>query len=326
MERIKVSVIIPVHNVSCYIEKCARSLLEQTIGSIEFIFVDDCSTDDSISILENVIADYPERKNVTHIERQDRNRGQSYARNIGLKIASGEYIAYCDADDWVDARMYQVLYEEASSQKADICYCDYNIVHKDSIQCQHAVDCSGLDKVDFMKRYMTSGLTVVWNMIVRRDVYFRNNLKFPQNITYCEDFWLSVRLMHFAEKVIKVNSSFYYYNRLNAASLLNEPSREACEDMLCAYLETVDFFRNTGDIEHYEKELSWRILAAKQDMVLNPEEYDRFLAIYPDSHRYITSCPEYFCNRKIKFMMWMLTHGLGIVVTGINHMRKLARR
>lgn len=326
MARIKVSVIIPVYNVARYIEKCARSLFEQTLDSMEFIFVDDCSTDSSVSVLENVIKDYPERAGCIHIRKCNMNHGPSHARNIGLEVASGEYIAYCDGDDWVDTDMYNIMYDEVTVQKADICCCDYNIVYENATVRQQAAGCSGLDKEQFMKRYISNGLTVLWNMIVKRSVYVDHDLKFPEYITYCEDFWLSVRLMYFAGKVSKVNEALYYYNRQNASSLLNSPTGKAQADMLRCYPETAGFFRVYGDLCRYERELSWRILGAKQEMVLNPEDYDKFLKIFPESHAYITSCPDKFCNKKIKLMMWLLVHKFGFIVTGINSLRKLAGR
>lgn len=82
-----VSVIIPVYKVEKYIERCARSLFEQTLESIEFIFVDDCSPDQSIKILQSVLQEYPHRTPHTKIIRHERNRGLAAARNTGRACA-----------------------------------------------------------------------------------------------------------------------------------------------------------------------------------------------------------------------------------------------
>ena len=89
MNRPKLSVVVPVYNVSKFIERCARSLFEQTLDDIEFIFVDDCSPDDSIDILRRVMLDYPERKDNIHIIRHSINKGLPAARNSGLSTARG---------------------------------------------------------------------------------------------------------------------------------------------------------------------------------------------------------------------------------------------
>lgn len=321
----EVSVIIPVYNVEAYIERCARSLFEQTLQDMEFIFVDDCSTDRSITLLKRVIEDYPQRKEQIHLRSLERNSGPSVARNIGLNLASGEYIIYCDSDDWVECDMYNKLYTCASRYHADMCYCDFYMVCQNDIKCIESV-AYVKEKVELLKRYLAEGLTVMWNMLVKRDIYLQHQLKYPDDIVYCEDFWLSVRLMYFSNSIIKVCEPLYYYNRSNQSSLLMKPMKRTFTDELHAVLDTIKFFSERGEIDLYNKELSWRILKVKQDMVLHPDEYQDFLTIYPDSHAYILSCPEIFCNKKIKIMMWLIVHRMQLLVTGINKLRKILGR
>ena len=95
-----VSVIIPIYNVEKYIERCVRSLMEQTLNDIEYIFVNDCTPDRSIEILQRTIAEYPQRKKYIQILTHDRNRGSACARNNGVKAATGEYIIHCDMISW----------------------------------------------------------------------------------------------------------------------------------------------------------------------------------------------------------------------------------
>ena len=103
MEQPKVSVVIPVYGVEKYIERCARSLFEQTMQEgIEYIFVDDCSPDRSIEILEKVLKEYPHREPQVKIIQHSKNQGIFYTRNTGVENATGEYIIHCDSDDWVE--------------------------------------------------------------------------------------------------------------------------------------------------------------------------------------------------------------------------------
>ena len=107
----KVSVIIPVYNVEKYIEKCARSLFEQTLDDIEYIFIDDCSPDNSMLVLSKVLKSYPKREAQVRIIRNPENKGVAYSRTIGMKAATGEYMIHCDPDDWVDKELYQNMYK-----------------------------------------------------------------------------------------------------------------------------------------------------------------------------------------------------------------------
>lgn len=108
-----VSVIIPVYNVGKFIERCARSLMEQTMDNVEYIFVDDASPDNSIQILQKVLADYPNRRDNVRILTHAENKGLPAARNTGLAVATGEYIFHCDSDDFVEPDMLEQLYGKA---------------------------------------------------------------------------------------------------------------------------------------------------------------------------------------------------------------------
>ena len=112
----KVSVVIPVYNVEKYIERCARSLFEQTLDSIEYIFVDDCSPDNSIAVMENVLAEYPHRKEQIKIIRHEVNQGPYAARRHALQAATGDYVISCDADDWVDYDLYEKMEKDVLAE------------------------------------------------------------------------------------------------------------------------------------------------------------------------------------------------------------------
>ena len=120
----KVSVCIPVYGVEKYIERCARSLFEQTMkDDIEFIFVDDCTPDKSIEVLQKVLEEYPNRKDQVKIIHHEVNKGLTGARNTALKYVSGDYIIHCDSDDWVDKDLYATMYKKAAKENADVVCC-----------------------------------------------------------------------------------------------------------------------------------------------------------------------------------------------------------
>ena len=128
----KLSVVIPVYGVEKYIERCARSLFEQTLDDIEYIFVNDCTKDRSIDILNAVINDYPARKEQVRIVHHEKNKGLPFARQSGWQVATGEYIANCDSDDWVALDFYEIMYNEAIEKNADMVVSDYILVEGES--------------------------------------------------------------------------------------------------------------------------------------------------------------------------------------------------
>lgn len=126
-----VSVIVLVYGVEEYIERCARSLFEQTLESLEYIFVDDCTPDASMDVLERVLDDYPARRSQVKILHNDVNRGQAFSRRRGVEAATGEYIIHCDSDDWIEPEMYSRLYSKAKEGNLDMLICRVRLVWPD---------------------------------------------------------------------------------------------------------------------------------------------------------------------------------------------------
>ena len=116
----KVSVILTIYNREKYIEKCIRSLLEQTLDNVELVVVDDASTDASLSILNNVLEEYPDRKPLVNLICLKKNAGRAVARQTGINHITGEYVIHVDSDDWIDSDMLELLYSKAKGTDADI--------------------------------------------------------------------------------------------------------------------------------------------------------------------------------------------------------------
>lgn len=105
----EISIIVPVYNTEKYIEKCSRSLFSQTFDSIEYCFIDDCSDDNSISLVKKVLAKFPNRRAACKFIRNETNIGVASSRNVELAIAEGKYIYFCDSDDYIDETMMEKI-------------------------------------------------------------------------------------------------------------------------------------------------------------------------------------------------------------------------
>ena len=117
-----ISVIVPIYNAEQYIDRCIKSILKQTYSNLEVLLIDDGSSDGSSSICKQ----YELSDNRVHYYHQH-NSGVSAARNKGLDIAKGEYIGFCDADDWIESDMYEVLYSMINSSQSDIAICSFTV-------------------------------------------------------------------------------------------------------------------------------------------------------------------------------------------------------
>ena len=207
----KVSVIIPIYGVEKYIERCARSLFEQTLDDIEYLFIDDCTPDRSIDILKFVLEDYPQRKTQVIIHRMEKNSGQAAVRKWGMMNATGKFVIHCDSDDWVDTNMYRAMYEKAVEDELDIVLCDFFRSNGE----KHEIYKNGVDGLKSKDEYFRQLLTYrcptsVWTKLVKRELYTKNDLLYP-NDNMWEDFVLSIQLFYYAKKIGYLPEPFYYY-------------------------------------------------------------------------------------------------------------------
>lgn len=315
MQKYRISVIIPMYNVEKYIIKCAQSLFEQTLDNIEYIFVDDGSTDSSMIVLKNILERYPDKKDFVRILQHGNNKGVSSARNTGLKYAQGEYIYYCDADDYLERNMLAQLYNMAHKTGADIVWCDFYMDFKNEIKYCSTITAEN-DKITLLKKYISYGWNTPWNSIVKRHIYTDNNLYSDEGYNFCEDYGLMVRVMFFANSYAYVKQALYHYNCVNSNSLVNNQLNKKSKtfhDELAINLLIVDFFKQHKLYSKLEKELSWRVLKAKRGYLTSCRNRKTYMQLCPESNKYIDSNP--LCSKKdklcqkimiSKYLSWLL--------------------
>lgn len=223
----KVSVIIPVYGVEKYIERCARSLFEQTLDDMEFIFVDDCTKDNSIQVLEMVITDYPNRKEQIKILHHEHNKGLSHARETGVNAATGEYIAHCDSDDWVEKEMYAELYRSAIAGEYDYVKCSHRKSDGNkTLAIMHPYANSNMSIHDARHYvYHFCGWNSIWDSLVKKDVYERADLEYT-DVPMLEDMFVTSQLLNYASSVLLVRKVYYNYF-INPDSICRVPGANA---------------------------------------------------------------------------------------------------
>lgn len=223
----KVSVVIPVYGVEKYIARCAVSLMEQTLDDMEFIFVNDCTQDNSINELKRVLALYPFRREQVKIISKDHNEGLSFARKTGVENASGDYIGFCDSDDWVDITMYEKLYNKACNEKLDYVKCGHYITNGTITLSRNNVNLSDSpNKDDILSGLLKcTGLNSVWDTITRKKVFEDHSFKYT-NDSMLEDFYLATQIIEYCSSYGVVDEPLYFYFQ-NPDSISNSPSENA---------------------------------------------------------------------------------------------------
>ena len=225
----KVSVIVPIYKVEKYIERCAESLFKQTLDDIEFIFVNDCTPDNSMDILNQVIDKYQfiitQKKYVIRIETMLSNCGLAAVRKHGIQLATGDYIINCDSDDWVDIHMYERMYNYAVYNDSDLVICDHIISNGDKntekIINRNITDLSR--EALFKKCLISSTMNPIWTSLAKRNLF--EDMNYPIG-DMSEDKTFMTQLVWMAKNVSYLPEALYYYF-LSNSSILRTVNKEA---------------------------------------------------------------------------------------------------
>lgn len=235
----KISIIVPVYKVEKYLDRCVQSLINQTIKEIEIILVDDGSPDKCPALCDEYAA-LDNRIKVVH----KKNAGLGLARNSGLDIAEGEYVAFVDSDDFVDLDMYKTLYERVVQDKLDTCYCGFKFYYNNGSTNQKSevdayktfigrseVDRLLLDMVGPEPSYPSDVkyMMCVWKALYSKKLLDTYKLRFHSEREFVsEDIIFHLDYLTRAERVGFLPHHFYYYC-YNGSSLSNTYSKEKFE-------------------------------------------------------------------------------------------------
>ena len=211
---IKVSVIVPVHNVAPYLPRCLDSLLKQEISQIEIICLDDASTDNSLQILKR----YAHKDKRIAVYSFLQNVGVANARNWGMKLAQGKYVSFVDSDDSIDKNFLSNLYQQAEEQNGDVVKGRVQIFEVGG----HVSDSSMNEQIEtLLSKRKFLGLAwqhEFWSALYRKDFLLKNDIKFPL-LSNGEDIVFILKVLSAKPKFFLNDSALYtYFKRENSAS------------------------------------------------------------------------------------------------------------
>ncbi len=281
---VKVSVIVPIYNTEKYLSKCLESLIGQTLKEIEIFAVNDGSTDGSLSIAKQFAA-----KDSRVIVLDKPNGGMSDARNFAFPHVRGEFVGFVDSDDFVDADMFETMYNKALETVADVVECNLHHTFDDF------EDTEIVDQITDKNDLIMNGRNVVWNKIYNYSWLKSTGVMFPSGLIY-EDVSFCVKIIPFINKLSYVEQPFYHYVQRSIST--NNYQTLKTLQILDILDDVYSFYETNGFLNDYRDALEFlytRILLCSSfsRMTRIPDAHDRSVALPKNWEKLISTFPEW---------------------------------
>lgn len=270
----KLTVVVPIYNVSQFLRQCIDSILNQTMEDLEVILVNDESPDPEDHV---ICQEYAEKNEHVSYIKHEVNKGLGGARNTGLFAAKAPYIAFIDSDDWLEPTMFEELCRAAIKKDADIA------------QCYFYQQQEGKTRVQRLKAFrhqadeMNAINVLAWNKVYKTSLYLDNNILYPEKIA-SQDVATMTRLLYFVDRVALVRKPLYNY-RINRKGSLTSKYAKLLTDLPVVFQVIEDFLKEQGRLESDRIFLEKRVMHSvnhhlarfQKDTSMSQEEKDALI-------------------------------------------------
>lgn len=271
----KISVLVPVFGVERYIEACAKSLFEQTYEDLEYIFVDDCSPDNSIRLLQNILERYPHRYKQVRILRHQCNRGLGAARATALDAATGDFVMVVDSDDKLPGEAISMLWRRQQESGADIVDGAFQrLIASGMTDPTYPFHGS---KQQYLQLMLLQNVVShqLWGRLIRRTLFTENGINSIEGVNQAEDYAVMPRLL-FCGSRSWTDEVVYYYRQNNESTFADNLSPRHVNSYLLANGAVCNFLKRHHYLKrHYRLALGIGMLRAYHTALqtgLTPEE------------------------------------------------------
>ena len=274
----KVSMLIPIYGVEKFIERCAISLFEQTYQNIEYIFVNDCTKDDSINVLERVINRYPNRKPFVRIINHAQNKGLAGARNTAVANATGDFIMHVDSDDYVDKEIVRKAIDKQLQFDADIVVIDFKKASPSFCKITRYASFSNPEEycLTVLSRKNSNS---IWAKLIRRSLYVDNGIKCKQGCNQGEDYQVVPILLYYAKKIVNLTEPLYYYDCSNEGAYSNSFTISKHDQNWESMNLVKSFFEDKSNMYRYAVDCG-RMRQIADDLIISAKTHGEVSAKY----------------------------------------------
>jgi glycosyltransferase involved in cell wall biosynthesis len=282
---IKVSILVPFYKVENYVGRCVESLFTQTYKNIEYVFVNDCTPDKSMEVINEMIDKYgvsSQCKMIVH----NQNQGISASRNDCLDNMTGDYFLFIDSDDYIDKDMVELLVEAAVKENADISGCGYIEEYADH-SVEHPQKYSN-DHNEMMRAITLLTIKgVMWKLLVRSTIVteHREEVRFIPDRNMVDDYLFCCQIFYYAQRFAGVDRCMYHWIQYNPNNYTHT-TIFAVESQAAAIRKTEDFYREKGVCDVVKTELMKRKFISKLPLLFDKDCFDviRWRNLFPESN------------------------------------------
>lgn len=245
MKKMKVSILVPIYNVEKYIERCAVSLFEQTYSNLEYVFVNDCTPDNSLQRLQEILKRYTFRKEQVKIISHSENKGIAVVRNTAINNATGDFVLWVDSDDYIDVRALELVVQKQQETNSDIVNFDiavYRPTYKEYYYAPH-INSSRDFTLMLIKRIC---FVSACGRLIRRSLYVDNEIVFVEGVNMGEDYLFSCKIAYYSKRITFLNKVLYHYDCTNENSATYSFSKKSFYQTHKAVDHLYCFFKNKG--------------------------------------------------------------------------------
>lgn len=268
----KISILVPLYNVEKYVERCLRSIINQTFQEFEIIVVDDFSSDKSLEIVKNLALKDKRIRVFAHTE----NQGLMYVRRLGIVNARGEYIFFCDSDDYIPKDALQSLYQEAVIKDSDIVVGDYVFVKNNGKEIYHhrSRKC-GKTPNEMKKNILKDCKCTLWGNLYNKRI-FNSDLQFFEHQSISEDRILITQLLDNCSSLSSVSKPTYYYYQNSSSLTQTKVSDIKTLSQLKAWDWLLNYYKDNSELHTLAKHFILRYLLYGIESGWNRELFSQF--------------------------------------------------
>lgn len=298
-QSIKVSILMPVYKVEQYLKKTLSSIFTQTYQNIDYVFVNDCSPDNSLQVLKDTITKHGIEESRYTIINHELNEGIAVSRADCIANAKGGYVLFVDSDDWIEPDMVQTLLDATDNGEIDIVGSDIAVDHLDGKTTYHHEKYAETCRENLIKCLNYDINTVLWKLLIRRSLF--DNFTITPHVDIVEDYIISVKLYYYAKSFRAVPKAMYHYVQYNQARVSLQ-LRRSINNHIKGVQEVEAFCREKGIYDDVvEEKLLLRKFNIKSNFLTKQlRDIDAYKNVFPEANRVWRKMP-YSRKERIKF-------------------------